>query len=59
MNEVNNQLWNIYDERNIPPTENDEIIQLDIHLNERKLHLTNYGNIAFVKSITYFLLHFD
>ena len=46
-------------ERNIPSMEHNESIQPGIHLNESKLHLTIYGNIAFARSITDYLLNFD
>ena len=54
-NEVNNWLVTMFSQRYIRLINHSDDIQLERHLNDSKVHLNQYGTIAFAKKITKFL----
>ena len=55
VNEVNNQLVNKCNQRNIKFINHGDDIQVKRHVNDSKIHFNGYGKIVFAKKITKFL----
>ena len=59
VNEVNNRLINMCEQRNIKIINHSDTIDRSRHLNESHLHLNRYGTVEFAKNLKNFLCKLD
>ena len=59
VNEVNNRLINMCEQRNIKIINHSDTIDRSRHLNESHLHLNRYGTVEFAKNFKNFLRKLD
>ena len=59
VNEVNNRLINMCEQRNIKIINHSDTIDRSRHLNESQLHLNRYGTVEFAKNFKNFLCKLD